>query len=336
MNMWKKIDSPAGEGSPIVTRYNYATGQYMRPSQYGYGGIMANSNFGDLSMQPDNRQTRMGNRIVNAKSSKQPNYMIGNGNSPMDRGGANMFPSPIEGYQYLTTGGYPPAYSMPQNSNIYPAMFNHATGERIDPQSGGLIKPVFKDKHFSGDLELDEPMFGGVPEYLKPQQQSNLGGTGMKFRDVNGSGGYRYRQFEDGSIHILQSPRGGSNTVVQKGSNYHQAITAEIGTYPMTAQSGSTLQNVITTGQAYAQSDAGQSFFKAIFDSFIGKKEAQTAQYQLQAEQAKAQQQAIAESMQPSAWEKAKPYLLAVGIIGAIGTGVYYLSKPKKRASLKK
>ena len=46
----------------------------MLPMQYG-------ENMNGLEMQPDNRQTRMGNRIVSTKSPINQ-AMIGNGNSP--------------------------------------------------------------------------------------------------------------------------------------------------------------------------------------------------------------------------------------------------------------
>ena len=61
-----KQNSPVAQGSPIIPEYNYATGQYMLPMQYG-------DDMNGLEMQPDNRATRMGKHIVNATSPQQPN-----------------------------------------------------------------------------------------------------------------------------------------------------------------------------------------------------------------------------------------------------------------------
>ena len=87
------VNSPAGEGSPVVPEYNYATGEYMRPNYYG------DRNLHGLEEEINNRNTRMGR----SGYAPVPNYMIGNGNSPMHRGGNNLFPSPQQGFRYLTT-----------------------------------------------------------------------------------------------------------------------------------------------------------------------------------------------------------------------------------------
>ena len=328
--MWKKIDSPASEGSPVVTRYNYATGQYMRPTQYGD----EMSNYQGLDTQPDNRQTRMGNKVVNAKSPNQPNYMIGNGNSPMDRGGANMFPSQIQGYQYLTSGGYPPESAMPQNANIYPAMFDHQTGQRIDPQSNnGLIQPIFKDKH-STDNEVGQAMFSGLPEYLRPRQ--DLGST-IGFKDVNGKGGYKYRLFSDGRLTVLSHNGIPKNINVTKGSSIYNAIIGEVGTYQQNSgsapiQTGNQqADRLIAQGQQFAQSEQGQSLLTSLFDRLISTQGAKTEQQKLLAQQAQLQQQEIQKQMQPSAFQKALPYVgVAVGLV-AFGGVVYYVTQPKKK-----
>lgn len=51
-------------------------------------------------------------------------------------------------------------------------------------------------------------------------------------RDVVGSGGYSYRQYEDGTIVILTSPYGTSNKTVQTGTSEWAAISKEIGPFP--------------------------------------------------------------------------------------------------------
>lgn len=321
-----KETSPVAQGSAIIPLYNYATGQYMLPMQYG-------ENMNGLEMQPDNRQTRMGNRIVNAKSPHQPNYMIGNGNSPMSRGGANMFASPIEGYRYLTTGGYPPPSAMPQNANIYPAMFNHQTGDRIDPQSSnGLIDPVFKDKH-SSDMELGMPMFSGTPDYLKP----NFGAS-LSFVDVTGGGGYKYRLFSDGRIMIVSVNGVPSNRQVPTNSSAYNAIIAQVGTYQQNVGSSGSSSAPVQTGnrfldqgQQFLQSDQGQNLLNTVFNTFLSKQGAKQSELDLQAQQAEAQRQEIARSMETPAWKKALPYLAVIGVIGAATTVVVNLNKGKKK-----
>jgi hypothetical protein len=309
-----KVNSPAGEGSPIVTEYNYATGEYMQPNYYN-----------GLEEEINNRNTRMGRNGY----APVPNYMIGTGNSPMDRGGNNLMPSPQQGFEYLTSGGYPPPSAMPQNANVFPAMYNQQTGQRIDPQSGNGLVPYapMVDKH-SSSRQLGKPMFSGTPAYLQ-QSQSHYGAT-QNYRDVNGNGGYRYRQFSDGSIVILKSPSGASNTPVSKNTSAWQAITREIGAYPA---SGSTLQqgasNLVSAGQEFAQSEKGQSVISSLFDRFVSTQSAKTEEQRLLAQQAQAQQQAIAKGMQPSVWEKAMPYVIGLAVIGTLGTVMYVATKPK-------
>lgn len=55
-----------------------------------------------------------------------------------------------------------------------------------------------------------------------------------EFRDVQGAGGWDYRQFEDGSIEILAAPTSGKRAVgmtLTEGSAW-EAITEEIGEFP--------------------------------------------------------------------------------------------------------
>ena len=138
-------------GSPIVTKYVYATGQYMRPQFYtatrdpsarreGYDG---------LSTALDNKNTRMNQPGY----SPIQNYMVGPGNQPMDRGGPNLMPSPIQGFEYLTSSDFIPPTATPQNGNIYPPMYNRQ-GLREDPQAfqAGLVKalPMEQDNKLKG------------------------------------------------------------------------------------------------------------------------------------------------------------------------------------------
>ena len=314
----RKINSPAGEGSAIVPRYNYATGEYMNPNYYGED-TSRNSNMSGLETEINNMNTRMNRKGY----APVPNYMIGTGNSPMSRGGNNLFPSQQQGFAYLTSGGYPPPSAMPQNANVYPAMFNENTGQRIDPQSGGLVPYApMVDKH-SSSLELSEPMFSGVPDYLKPQH--DLGST-MPYRDVNGTGGlYRYRQFADGSIQILKSPQGGVGTMVTKSSPYWSAITNQIGAYP-------TSSAIPTTGREgldqILQSEQAKGAFMSLFDRFVTGQGSKTEQLELARQQALLEQQKIKEQMQPSFFERSKPYLLGLTVIGLIG-GITYVATKK-------
>lgn len=311
--------TPAGEGSPIVTQYNYATGEYMRPNYYNGQDI------GGLEEQINNRNTRMGRKGY----APVPNYMVGTGNSPMHRGGNNLMPSPQQGFQYLTSGGYPPPSAMPQNANVFPAMFNHQTGQRIDPQSGGLVPYApMVDKHSTGE-QLEPNVFAGTPSYLSKTANVGAYGSAMPYRDVNGKGGYRYRQFADGSIQILAGKQG-VGTMISKSSPYWQPITDEIGEYP-TATPQSQQSQLLQQGQAFAQSEQGQSVLTALFDRFVSGQSAKTEQQRLLAEQAKLEQQKIAQQMQPSVFEKSKPYLIGLAGIVAVGTTVYLVTKPKSK-----
>jgi len=301
--------SPAGEGSPIVPQYNYITGEYMRPNYYN-----------GLEEEINNRNTRMGRQGY----APVPNYMIGTGNSPMDRGGNNLMPSQQQGFQYLTSGGYPPPSAMPQNANVYPAMFNHQTGQRIDPQSGGLVPYApMVDKHSSSD-KLDAPMFSGIPSYLQKSSQYGDLDSAVAYRDVNGSGGYQYRQFANGSIQILKSPSGGTGTMIYQTSPYWQKITNEIGAYPTKSQ------KLVQKGKELVQSEEGQEVLTSLFDRFVSTQNTKTEQQKLLAQQAQAEQQKIAKGMQPTTLEKATPYLIGLGAISIVGTIMYFATKPKK------
>lgn len=55
---------------------------------------------------------------------------------------------------------------------------------------------------------------------------------GLVYRDVQGRGGYTYRQFEDGGLLILKSPRGEAGTLVAEGSKAFISISKEIGPFP--------------------------------------------------------------------------------------------------------
>ena len=297
---------PAGEGSPIVERYNYVTGEYMRPNYYGERSV----HFSGLDQQINNRNTRMNRKGY----APVPNYMVGTGNSPMSRGGNNLMPSPQQGFQYLTSGGYPPPSAMPQNSNVFPAMYNHQTGQRVDPQKfgAGLVPYAPKghiDKHSSSTI-LEQPAFAGV-EYLS--------GSNMPFRDVQGRGGYKYRQYQDGSIQILQSPKGGVGTMVQKGSSFWNAITNEIGAYPSKASQAS--------GKAKSYLDANPNVktgIQTLFDSFVSGQKTKQQQQALDQARAKAQQDALT---QKSTLEKATPYLIGIGAIALVTTVLVSIRK---------
>jgi len=273
-----KIDSPAGEGSPVVTRYNFASGQYMRPSQYGEA-------MHGLDMQTDNRNTRMGVK----GNSPMRNYMVGNGNSPMNRGGANMFPSQIEGYQFLTTNG------------------------------------GFVDHHSSQSNTIGQNMFSGTPHYLRPQSNNLSGSNYSNMHSVikDGSGGYQYKQFANGTLQIMKSPSGGVGTMIYTNSPYWGKITKEIGEYGKWEKAG----KVLSKGQELLESEQGQTILTSLFDNFTSKKNAQTSEYDLIAEQNALSAQQIKDGQKPSMTEKIVPYVAIVGVIGAIGTIVYLATK---------
>lgn len=307
--------SPAGEGSPIVPQYNYSTGEYMRPSYYNG----QDQDLHGLETEINNRNTRMGRTGY----APMPNYMIGTGNSPMHRGGNNLFPSPQKGFSYLTSGGYAPPSAMPQNSNVYPAMFNHHTGQRIDPQSGGLVPYQPKvDKH-SSSMILDTPTFSGLPSYL--------GELNLPFRIVGGQGGYEYKQFSNGTIQITKSPQGGVGTMVYEGSSYWNDITNEIGQYPTLSTGSQRADALLNRGRQFAQSEQGKSLITSLFDTFLAQQGVRQEELELQRLQAQQQGQAISQSMQPTFFDKAKPYLLSIAVIGTVATVAIVATSPKKK-----
>ena len=295
---------PAEEGSPIVTQYNYATGEYMRPSFYGEE-VSRTKPLSGLDTEINNRNTRM-NRKGYAPT---PNYMKGTGNSPMERGGNNLMPSQIQGFKYVTSGGYPPPSAMPQNANTYPRFFNHKTGQREDPQQfdAGLVpyRPRHIDKH-SSDTHIPA---------LKSFYPSYLSGASLPFRDVSGSGGYKFRQFSDNSIQILLSPKGGAGTIVPKGSESWVAIINEIGQYPSSS-------SLLQTGKQIAQSDKAQQGFQTLFDTWVSGKQTEQARMKVEQEGLKRQAQPTKTPLQ-----KATPYLIGVGMIVGLGTVLAVLTK---------
>ena len=230
------------EGSPRVYRYDYATGEYMKPAVYG-----------GLGDEIDNQNTRM-NR-PQATHQEIRNYMRGTGNQPMHRGGPNLFPSATMGYDYMTGAPPAPSSAMPFNANEFPPQFNHQTGQRVDPQSYSELGTVTfynfgsYDKHFDPTKTVGEASFSGLPSYL--------GAPDLPSRTVAGSGRYVYKQYADGTIQILQGPQG-IGTIVSPSSRAGQAITAEIGKYPKTAV-GAKIQQV-------KQSKAG-SFMQQLLDT---------------------------------------------------------------------
>jgi hypothetical protein len=216
------------EGSPRVYNYNFAQGAFL-PSTY-YGG---------LGEEIDNVNTRMNRGPIPV--SKLPNYMVGTGNQPMHRGGPNLFATDHKGFRNITAADEMPQTAISQNANVFPAMFNHRTGLRRDPQSwnAGLITdkairhyPYGQyDKHFDPTKAVGEAQFSGLPSYLGAPS-----GKAAQYRIVKGEGGYQYKQFANGTIQIVAGPSG-IGTVHYTGSQINKAITQEIGAYPSSKSS---------------------------------------------------------------------------------------------------
>ena len=297
---------PAEEGSPIVARYNYATGEFMRPNYYGEQ-TARKTNFSGLDTQINNRNTRMNRKGY----APVPNYMIGTGNSPMSAGGNNLMPSPQKGFKYLTSGGYPPPSAMPQNANVFPAMYNHQTGQRVDPQkfSAGLVP-------YNPKMHVDKHSSAMVIDHHDFSQPSYLGGT-KQYRDVDASGGYRYRIFEDDSIQILSSPRGGSGTFVPKGGEAWVSIINEIGSY----KNPKSFREVM---QSASQNEQIKEGLSTIFDTFLQGKKTEEEALKLEQERLRQEQQAITAK---TPLQKATPYLIGVGIIVGVGTIIAIATK---------
>lgn len=78
------------------------------------------------------------------------------------------------------------------------------------------------------------PLFCFAPEEALRDQGGPLV-FGQDSRDVEGTGGYAYRQFDDGAVQILRSPQGGVSARVLRQGAAWRAITAEIGPFPLRA-----------------------------------------------------------------------------------------------------
>lgn len=84
-----------------------------------------------------------------------------------------------------------------------------------------------------GHFALGAPIPAGYTAAVKLQGGTNpRTHTSMYFRDVAGSGGYRYRQWQNGDITILPSGK-----TVTASSSAGRAITAEIGSFTQTSTS---------------------------------------------------------------------------------------------------
>ena len=68
-------------------------------------------------------------------------------------------------------------------------------------------------------------------DLAKVQQEQVAEEVDPGFRDVDGAGGYRYRQYADGRLEIIQNPKGAVNIEVPQGSTAYKAISAELGDY---------------------------------------------------------------------------------------------------------
>jgi hypothetical protein len=72
---------------------------------------------------------------------------------------------------------------------------------------------------------------------LLDEHLDRMGAADLPSRDVNGGGGWRYRQYADGSVEILVDPRpeGGAQGKVYSEGGVWQAITTEIGPFGQSA-----------------------------------------------------------------------------------------------------
>ncbi len=97
------------------------------------------------------------------------------------------------------------------------------------PSSGDFQGEAPEPKDEADDVSADEnPQ--ATTTTLAPITQSNK-------RTVPGGGGYVYEQHADGKIFIVDSPKvGKKRTEVQKGTKGYEAILAEIGPFPASAE----------------------------------------------------------------------------------------------------
>ncbi len=115
---------------------------------------------------------------------------------------------------------------------------------------------------------------GAGSPFSSPNYLSNSYGAYGAHRDVSGSGGYRYRQWDNGDIAILAGALPSGWTLGQPGPRgaAWTAINAEIGAYPASSSSSSaptsvTLWKDKDSSQGTARKEEEKGFWDMLTDA---------------------------------------------------------------------
>jgi hypothetical protein len=207
--------------SPTVMAYDYANGDYFAPAYLG-------------------QQTPSQAAAAVAQAVGQTGMRI-------------AAPPPLVAHptpQYPAVA-HPPTFTMPMNKGEW-----NIRGLNIPTYS-----PELPPMPGSDWANFPQPIDGSQLDFARPQFSAFAGLDGVSdigaSREVQGQGGYRYKQFKDGSIQILVSPdpralppgtllRGDSYTSDPAGYQRWVAITTEIGAWKdyASARTGNILKAV--------------------------------------------------------------------------------------------
>lgn len=141
-------------------------------------------------------------------------------------------------------GGSDPTEALPGEAQVRLAALGYVVAER----GAGLATALgqFQDRILiaaSGVLDEETlwalrcatadlgPLIAFAPEWSLEDSGAPLM-FGLESRDVEGDGGYVYRQYSDGAVQILRSPQGTKSAASLRSGPAWAAITAEIGRWP--------------------------------------------------------------------------------------------------------
>lgn len=214
---------PSSDGAAVnyeaAMEANYQASQMQAQDENrrGQARLVPNEEeMGNLRVQPTPAQPPPAHRMQGYPYQGHPQeaqmrpFLGPDGTSPMNRGGPNMG-------AYAAAPGQP----MSQVANVHypqqmPGTYSPNTGW---PSPGAYAGIPYGDAQARQERRADRQA---------ARQESRTQ------RDVNGSGGYVYRQFHTGDIQVLVSAdpqRLKAGAILTKGSNRWSAVTAEIGTW---------------------------------------------------------------------------------------------------------
>lgn len=195
--------------SPTVMAYDYANGDYFAPAYLG----------AQTPAQAEAAAVRAVDPIISSVPATAP-----------------MVAHPVPGYPRQ---GHIPKFTMPMNAGEW-----NTRGINVPTYS-----PALPPMPGSDWATFPQPIDGDQLNFARPQFAAFAGLDGFggirdigASREVQGQGGYRYKQFKDGSIQVLVSPdpralppgtvlRGDTFNADPAGYKRWVAITTEIGAW---------------------------------------------------------------------------------------------------------